>query len=278
MSQLSLELEDKSTLKLLQQGDGQEIIILHGWTGAAEDWATIIDGLDSRASIFSYNARPYFTRNASIELMAQDIQKVIDRFCRTKPILLGHSMGALVVWEYLKQFGQEPISGTIIVDMTPCMINRPDWQLSLYRNYSEADNAQFVAELKEDFVDTVANLILSGKVLNAEERQQMMNQNTMLLRQNRLEKLDPTAWTDCWETFVHNDYRAILSQITVPTLLLYGGKSNFYGADVANFVNQSIKGSKLVMFESTGHSPQMEQPAKFTQEVAAFLDAHFKQA
>jgi pimeloyl-ACP methyl ester carboxylesterase len=188
---------------------------------------------------------------------------------------MGHSMGALVAWEYIKTYGQDALSGMIIVDMTPCMIERPDWKLSLYRGYSSADNQDFISKLKHDFVSTVCDLIVSGKVLSESERLQVVNQEMMKIRKNRIAKLDPEAWITCWESFVHKDYRSVLSGITLPSLLTYGEKSNFYGPEIAHYVHQNIAGSRLVMFEGAGHSPQMEQPDRFAGEIQCFLKDHF---
>ena len=47
-------------------------------------------------------------------------------------ILVGWSMGAFVVWEYLKQFGQENVKGNIIVDEMASDFKWPDFPIGAF--------------------------------------------------------------------------------------------------------------------------------------------------
>ena len=47
-------------------------------------------------------------------------------------VLVGWSMGCMVVWDYFKQFGGENIAGTILVEQTPADFKWPDWEHGLF--------------------------------------------------------------------------------------------------------------------------------------------------
>lgn len=252
-------------------GQGPELLIMHGWTGAAEDFDPIVERLAPHATCIRWDARPYYSDKVTIEQLAADVENIIRTRCLTRPILLGHSMGALVAFEYLKNYGQDLLSGLVIVDMTPCMITRPDWPLALYGQYSEEDNQRFIDELEAAFIDRVCQLIVNGKKMTTEQQKAFKRMDFSRIREMRLNKLNPRTWIDCWQSFVGRDYREILTQISLPTLLLYGEKSNFYGPAVADYVHESIDTSELVLFAGAGHSPQVEQPDLFAQELIDFI-------
>lgn len=257
---------------LRMTGQGPELLIMHGWTGAAEDFDPIVERLAPHATCIRWDARPYYSGQVTIEQLAADVETIIRTRCLTRPILLGHSMGALVAFEYLKNYSQELLSGLVIVDMTPCMITRPDWPLALYGQYSETDNQQFIDELEAAFIDRVCQLIVNGKKMTAEQQKAFQRMDFSRVREMRLNKLNPRAWIDCWQSFVGRDYREILTHISLPTLLLYGEKSNFYGPAVAEYMHESIDTSELVLFAGAGHSPQVEQPDLFAQELTCFIN------
>lgn len=65
------------------------------------------------------------------------------------------------------------------------------------------------------------------------------------------------------------DYR--LSEISIPTLILWGKEDQIISFDHALRFHKEIKNSKLVAFENCGHMPQLEKAEKFNQEVLQFL-------
>jgi non-heme chloroperoxidase len=253
-------------------GQGPELLLMHGWTGASVDFDPIVERLAPHATVIRWDARPYYSDLVSIAQMAADVETIIRTRCLTRPILLGHSMGALVAFEYLKNYGSDLLSGLAIVDMTPCMITREGWPLALYGHYTEADNQQFIDELEADFVERVCHLILSGKKMSGDQKKAFMRMDFSRIREARLNGLNPKAWIECWQDFVVRDYRDVLAKIDLPTLLLYGEKSNFYGPDVAHYMQASISDSELTLFSGAGHSPQVEQPDLFAEKLIRFIE------
>ncbi len=63
-----------------------------------------------------------------------------------------------------------------------------------------------------------------------------------------------------------------ISTITVPTLILWGGRDNLIPFENALHFQHDIAGSKLVKFEQLGHVPQEEDPAATVATVQTFLN------
>ena len=62
-----------------------------------------------------------------------------------------------------------------------------------------------------------------------------------------------------------------LSQIKVPTLLLWGGRDRLIPLEFGERFARDIGGSKLVVFGELGHVPHEEDPALTVAEVKKFL-------
>jgi pimeloyl-ACP methyl ester carboxylesterase len=69
------------------------------------------------------------------------------------------------------------------------------------------------------------------------------------------------------------DIRTELASIRQPTLILWGAKDPVASPQDASFLRTKIPSSTLILFPDSGHSPMMEHPSLFNQELGKFLQA-----
>jgi proline iminopeptidase len=67
------------------------------------------------------------------------------------------------------------------------------------------------------------------------------------------------------------DCRAELKGIRCPTLVMVGRHDWICPVDQSEEIHRLIPGSELTVFESSGHSPQVEEPAAFQDRLRRFL-------
>lgn len=63
-----------------------------------------------------------------------------------------------------------------------------------------------------------------------------------------------------------------IGELTLPTLILWGGRDRLVPLSVGRQFQQDIAGSELVVFDDLGHVPHEEDPARTVAPVQAFLD------
>jgi pimeloyl-ACP methyl ester carboxylesterase len=68
------------------------------------------------------------------------------------------------------------------------------------------------------------------------------------------------------------DIRDRLEEIDVPTLVVWGQNDRIVPVAAAHHYHRRIPESELVIFERTGHLPQLERPARFNRLVDEFLE------
>ena len=82
----------------------------------------------------------------------------------------------------------------------------------------------------------------------------------------------PAPVRDSWpRTVLRLDYRTRLGEIRAPTLICVGRFDPQAPAPCSEELAAGIPGSRLVIFEHSGHYPFTEEPEKFTQVVSEFL-------
>ena len=67
------------------------------------------------------------------------------------------------------------------------------------------------------------------------------------------------------------DTRHRLTEIEIPTLVVWGMHDRIVPVEAAIGYHRLIPGSRLELFERTGHLPQLERPARFNQLLDEFL-------
>ena len=68
------------------------------------------------------------------------------------------------------------------------------------------------------------------------------------------------------------DYAELLTEITVPTLIIVGSEDEFTPIADAEFIRERVTGSELAVIEGAGHMPNLERTEEFNQTVRRFLD------
>ena len=63
-----------------------------------------------------------------------------------------------------------------------------------------------------------------------------------------------------------------LRTLTAPTLVIWGKHDRIVPGAVAGEYTRAIKGSRLSIFESSGHLPHEEEPGRFHEELCSFVD------
>jgi pimeloyl-ACP methyl ester carboxylesterase len=72
---------------------------------------------------------------ATVQRMAQDLRDLLQHFKLSDVTLVGHSMGALTIWEYIRQFGTDGLSRLCLIDQSPKLVTDATWSLGVYGDF-----------------------------------------------------------------------------------------------------------------------------------------------
>lgn len=86
-----------------------------------------------------------------------------------------------------------------------------------------------------------------------------------------MQRLDYLAWYV--NNYLHHneDYRDAITQLACPSTFFIGEQSKLYPAAGQKIIANSVKNSKQIIFEKSGHTPLISEPIKFGREIAQFL-------
>lgn len=268
--------DDGEKIHLQISGNGRPIVMLHGWTSSAEEWFPFLEALTAEHRVYRWDARGHGGHRPSrdsaptVQRMARDLRAMLEHYDLRDVVAVGHSMGALTLWQYIADFGCERLAKVCFIDQSPRLLTDADWPHGIYGDFDAARATAFVADLQQDFAESVLRLGALG--LNARARQKYEeNAKGWEKARQTLRALAPAPLIACWRSLTEADYRATLERIDIPALLIYGGASNFYRADTAHYVQSRIADAVLHIYEDTDHSPHQWQRERFARDLLDFI-------
>lgn len=269
--------DDGERIHYKSSGSGSTIVMLHGWTSSHQEWFPFLASLQKHHRVIRWDARGHgghrlLTKNPpTVARMAADLAQLLNHCGVTDVLAVGHSMGALTLWQYIRDYGSARLARICLIDQSPRLVTDETWRHGIYGDFDEARAKSFLHELKVDFAEAVLRLGALGHNQRARAKY-LENASGWARSRAALRELDAQPLIDCWHSLTEADYRDVLEHIDIPALLIYGGQSNFYHVATAHHVQSKIKNAVLHIYEGTDHSPHQWQRERFTRELLEFAD------
>ncbi|MEQ8397609.1 alpha/beta hydrolase [Thalassobaculum sp.] len=256
----------------LAGAERHSVVLLHGWACHGGYFDRQVDGLSDRRRLIIPDLRGHrHSHRASdrptLEVLAADLQALLDHLRLRHPVLLGWSMGALVGFEFIRRYTDDALAGLIVVDMTPRVVNGAGWDLGLLGGFGAAQAERAFDLIGQDWpgwVDAFLPSVFAGSRSPDADLAQWMA--------TEMRASDPAAMAALWQAMTNADHRAVLPTVAVPTLVVRGAESQLYGPATADRLAGSIPNATLATVPQAGHAPHLEQPEHTNGLFAGFVD------
>ncbi|WP_028468875.1 alpha/beta fold hydrolase [Neptunomonas japonica] len=275
----TLQTSDNTNIHYISLGSGDiTLVFLHGWTASVREWLPFASELAENHRVICWDARGHGDHlhdektNMTLPRMADDLDELLCQLDVHDAILIGHSMGALTAWEYIRRHGQNRLNGLCIVDQSPKLVTDEEWQYGVYGSLNETKNNHLIERFNTDFAEGVLELIAFGNNRRSRENYDNNSRGFQHMREH-LQKLPANLLTQCWISITQQDYREVLPKINCPTLLIYGDESQFYSRDLQKWVTNTILDSELLIYPESDHSPHLWHKERFIYDLNRFIDA-----
>lgn len=252
------------------KGEGLPVVFIHGFTENHNSFRIQQRVLSKKYKVITYDLRGHgisdrVNYGLSMERFALDLRELIDYLELENIVLVGWSMGTSIIFEYINIFGQEKLSKICIIDKGPKALNDNDWNLGLYHGqYTIEDSLRDLRLIEDNWMKFAERFI---KIMSP-----YFNQKQFNIAMDKMRGNSPNIMYSIWKSMIEKDYRGILNKITIPTLIIFGGKSTLYSVEVGNYLNKNIIDSQLVIFEDCTHLLVLENPIRFNRVLEEFIN------
>jgi 3-oxoadipate enol-lactonase len=240
------------------------LVFLHGIGGAARAWRAQLDHFGGRYRAIAWDMPGYggsaSLAAVSIASLADALRDFLQQVGATNPILVGHSIGGMIVQQLLAT-NPDIASATVLAQTSPAF-GKPDgdWQKTfLDARLGPLDRGETMVSLAPALVKELVG----------------DNPDTggMDLARDCMASVPETTYRATMLALMGFDQRSALGNIAVPTLVLSGSKDRNAPAPMMAKMATYIPSARYVELEGAGHLVNLERPAAFNAALDQFLNA-----
>lgn len=263
-----IEVEKNVRLHVTDLGEGQPIVLIHGWplNNAMYEYqyqylvrkGFRVIGISLRG--FGKSDKPY--GKYDFDVFSDDIKVVLEKLNIQNAVLGGFSMGGAVVLHYIDKYKAAHISKLALFAAAA-----PSWKQRDGYPYGVSDEVAdgLIQATKTNRQDLIAGF---GKDFPAQEG--AISKNVEKWLENINLEASPYAITESITALRDLDLRPALAKVNIPVAIFHGTKDKLCDFSLAQQLNQGIKNSYIVKFENSGHSLFFEEMEKFNTELEKF--------
>jgi pimeloyl-ACP methyl ester carboxylesterase len=249
---------DDLTVRSQAGGQGPAVLLLHGWGGAIESFAPVLDDLRRSYSVAAFDLPGFGTSSLPPSTWgsadyARLTLKVIERLQLDRPHLIGHSFGGQVSIQVAATAPERV--GKLVLVCSAGIRTRPALATRLKRVAAHLGKglAAYGGPIGERLRAAIYRRVQSQDYANAGP-------------------LRPTL-----VRVINEDLTLLLPLIQSPTLLVWGAQDRAVPLAAAHVMARLIPGAQLVVFENASHFAYLDQFDRFRLLVGRFLREPDKQ-
>jgi len=246
-------------------GIGRPVVLIHGYPFNRSLWTEQIPALSNSYRVIIPDLRGFGETDASegaatMNRMAQDVAELMDQLEIPRAVIGGLSMGGYVALAFYKQFPSR-VRGLILADTRA----EADTEEGKQTRAQQAEKA--LAEGMAGIADAMLPKLLTPDTVSKHPEIVLFVRDMML-------KMKPEGAAAALRGMAEReDQTPLLSQISVPTLILVGAEDAITPVADSEKMHRAIAGSRLVVLENAGHVSNIERTQQFNDALLEFLRA-----
>lgn len=235
-----LTTSDGTELYYTMQGDGQPIVLSHGWPLSSDAWQVELKlCADAGYRAIAHDRRGHGRSSKTykgndLDTYAKDLAELIDSLDLRTVVMIGHSTGGGEVVKYVANYGQDRVAKVVTAGAIPPIMVKSDSNpegtpIEVFDGLRQGvlkDRSQFYQDLAEPFFGA-----------NRQGSKVSQGAKDDFWRQSMLANL--AAAYDCIKAFSETDQTDDLKAIDVPMLIAHGDDDQI--VPIVAAANKSIK-------------------------------------
>lgn len=249
------------SLDYFECGDkqGEPILFVHGYSDSWRIWESSIPYLPHQYRLIFVTLRGFGDSDKPKAGFRQtDFVSDLEAFLRamdlSQVVLVGHSMGGFIGHHFAVEHPDRVKRLVLVGTAATGSGNDPiATENAAISKLGEPIDAEYVrnfqiepmmSEVHESIVETIINECFKAPV---------------------------RVWQEAMLGMLEEDHSARLAEISVPTLILCGGKDLFFTEAHQREMANAIPGSRVKIYPGVGHGVQWEKPEEFARDITDFL-------
>jgi sigma-B regulation protein RsbQ len=189
-----------------------------------------------------------FTRYRTLEGYASDLIELLRALRLPKVVFVGHSVSGMIgVLAAIR--APELFERLVLLAASPCYLNDEDYP----GGFEPTDLEELLGLLDRDYQAWTGALVPS--IVGGDMRPELLDE---LL--TSFARVEPAVASQFARATFLSDYRAALSRLQVPSLILQCAHDSVAPPEVGHYLHQHLSDSALAILDTSGHYPHLNAP------------------
>jgi sigma-B regulation protein RsbQ len=263
-----MDVRSRNNVVVTGRDDGPTVLLAHGFGCDQNLWRLVVPALAERFQVVLFDhvgagksdlSAWSHDRYSTLDGYAEDVLQICADLDLRDVVLVGHSVSAMIA---VLAANREPgrFAKLVLLTPSPCYVDDGDYR----GGFSRADIDELLESLDSNYLGWSATM--APVIMGNPDRPELGAELT-----NSFCRTDPAiARVFAQATFL-SDNRADLAYVTVPTLVVECAQDAIAPPEVGRYVQEQIRGSRLVTLDATGHCPQLSAPEATAETIVAFV-------
>ncbi len=251
---------DPAAIRLHRRGKGAPLVLIHCLGQSRQFW-DVLEPLTDRFELCTYSLpghgdTPLPGHQYGVPELTEQLRAVLQREGLHKAHLMGISLGGSIAQHFAGTY-PDMVDKLVLADCTP--------------RYIDESRANWPVRAKAARENGVASLIpMLLKVFFTQPSIDENGPNVQHVRRT-FEACSGEGYALACEALATVDAREQAAKIVAPTLIMYGSNEGQPFKDAAKWMQDTIRGSKVVVVPDAGHASVRERPAFAVDLLRRFL-------
>jgi pimeloyl-ACP methyl ester carboxylesterase len=237
-------------------GQGEPVVLLHGWGRNAESFAWLVKILESKFKVYSLDLPGFGLSSQPLDIIgskeyAKIVANFIDALKIVNPILIGHSFGGKIIINLMAD-GIVEAKKIVLISSAGVRLKK-SFKTSLKIFYFKCIKyLMYPAIIKKIFYRQIE--VYKKRFGSNDYRNSRGLMRAILVK------------------IIQEDLTSLLPKINAPVLLLWGDLDKSTPLAAGKIMHHLIPKAELKVFHGSGHFPFMDNYVEFIVELKKFLE------
>ena len=268
--------DDGGEVFTAERGRGRPLLLFHGLTLSSATWRYQLLDLADEFRLITADHRGHGrsqrgSDGCTLQLMAEDVGGLLEELDLHDAVLVGHSLGAMVILKYLADnpgVYEDRVDGLVLLGATATWIVPASVRMVFTRVAAPAARrgARYLGRfLGGHFPSNDLTYAVTRLGWGTDAPETLVELNRAMIAATPYE-----VFHELSISLFEYDVRQLLSKIELPTLLLVGGKDMITPRHYAEDIAEGLPNAELVVLPGAGHMLMFERRAEVADHLRRF--------
>jgi len=251
----------QSVLHSVTKGEGEPLVLLHGWGMHSDCWGVFADELTKNYQVIRIDLPGHGKSKMVCSLLLVETVQQLLRQAPAKAHYIGWSLGGSVLM-HLAAVAPERILSMTLIAASPCFVQRPRWTSAMKVDVLK----DFAKVLEQDYRKTLRQFIALQTLAGGQSKNSLKQ-----LRENVFSYGEPDseALEQGLDILMNADLRDEFLVEVIPCLIILGERDQLVPVTVKDFYNN--KQCLVEVISKAGHVPFLSHVSDTLAYVKRFL-------